>query len=569
LFPLAQLVRVAGEGGPSGIVHALGAPGAPRAIAHTLEVAIAVTIIAVCAGAALALAVERRDARTRNKLRVLLATPLVVPEFVLGFAWSQAYGRGGLGDHVAGFALPGLFGPIGIVLVLSAHSIPLAYLATTAGLAARVDPDQERAARMSGAGRCTTLWTVTLPLLRTALLAAAVLVFVSAVGSFAVPQVLGAPAGFNTMSTLVYRNLAVSADPTAFVDLTVLALAMAVLVLLVVGAADLWLGSRQSGVRLGGTGGAMAATRSPGRSALNYAVYVFVIVTVAVPLLAVALTSLTRGVGLPPTPDNLTSAHFSAAFAGPTAQALLRTALLAIATALLAPLLGMLVAWTNRTGRDQADRRRGRWRGLLATMVALGFAVPGSALAVGVMIGYGRWIGGSAAILIAYLGKFWVLGHRPVQAGLDRIPPDTTRAARVSGAGPATATRTILLPPLRPALLTAAALAFLIATHELTMSSILYGPGSETFAVVVLNYRDLGDVGATSALAVILTAPVLLAAALALAFTRRETPARSGAQMRLPGGKTSSRTLPGRAALDDVTAPGSAWWSRIGRGARR
>jgi len=48
------------------------------------------------------------------------------------------------------------------------------------------------------------------------------------------------------------------------------------------------------------------------------------------------------------------------------------------------------------------------------------------------------------------------------------------------------------------------------------MSSILYGPGSQTLAVVVLNQRELGNIGTTSALAVVLTVPVCLAAAVLL-----------------------------------------------------
>ncbi len=72
--------------------------------------------------------------------------------------------------------------------------------------------------------------------------------------------------------------------------------------------------------------------------------------------------------------------------------------------------------------------------------------------------------------------------------------------------------------------MTAAALAFLFATHELTMSTILYGPGSETFAVVILNQQDLGDTGATAALAVVLTLPAVVFAAGLLAASRSRRP---------------------------------------------
>jgi iron(III) transport system permease protein len=198
-------------------------------------------------------------------------------------------------------------------------------------------------------------------------------------------------------------------------------------------------------------------------------------------------------------------------FSGGGGVALLRSAGLALAAAIGAPLLGGAVA----------GLARGRWRGPLGTVITLAYAIPGSALAVGIIIGYGRWLDGSVTIIaLAYVAKFWVFGHRPVQAALDRLPPGLTRAARLSGAGPATAVRTVLLPPLTVAVSTAAGLVFVLAFHELTMSTILYGPGTETFAVVIMNSQDLGGVGATAALAVVLTAPVVLVAC-AAAFAPR------------------------------------------------
>jgi iron(III) transport system permease protein len=48
--------------------------------------------------------------------------------------------------------------------------------------------------------------------------------------------------------------------------------------------------------------------------------------------------------------------------------------------------------------------------------------------------------------------------------------------------------------------------------HEVTMSSLLYGPGSATLAVVVLNLQQLGSNGLTAALALVLTLIVAVAA---------------------------------------------------------
>ena len=61
---------------------------------------------------------------------------------------------------------------------------------------------------------------------------------------------------------------------------------------------------------------------------------------------------------------------------------------------------------------------------------------------------------------------------------------------------------------------------FLFAVHELTISSLLYGPGTATLAVVILNQQQLGNVAATSALSVLLTL-LIAAAGLLLLGVRR------------------------------------------------
>jgi iron(III) transport system permease protein len=507
--PLVSLARIAAGDGLAGIGRALSAPQARLAIVHTVAVAAAVTVLAVAAGTALALAIERRPGRFRRRL--LVAGPLVIPEFVLGFAWSQAYGPAGLSAKLVHLTMPGLFGPAGIIAVLTVYGLPLAYLAVTAGLAARADPALERAARSAGASGWTVLRTVTLPLLRIPLLAAAALVFVTAAGSFAVPEVLGTPAGFATMPTLVYDDLALSAAPAAFTELTVLALALVVLVLLALGPLDLWLARLRPTARPESPP-ASSAGSTAGDRVVTVIVWAYAVAAAGIPMLTLILTALTRGPGLPPVPANWTLANFAAGFAGGAGVALLRSLGLALAAAILAPLLGGAVA----------GLARGRWRGPLATGVTLAYAIPGSALAVGLIIGYGRWLDGSVTIIgIAYVAKFWAFGHRPVQAALDRLPPGLTRAARLSGARAGTAVRTVVLPPLTVAVITAAGLVFILAFHELTMSTILYGPGTETFAVVIMNTQDLGGVGATAALAVVLTIPVVAVAALAAALARR------------------------------------------------
>jgi iron(III) transport system permease protein len=164
-------------------------------------------------------------------------------------------------------------------------------------------------------------------------------------------------------------------------------------------------------------------------------------------------------------------------------------------------------------GAAVAGLERGYGGRVIATLVTATLVLPGSTLAVALLISYGPWLADTLIlILLAYLAKLWAFGHRPLSGALDRLPPAEQQAARASGAAAITAVRTVTLRPLAPALLAAWLIVCVTAMHEVTMSSLLYGPGTETLAVVVLNSADLGQVQNTAALAVLVTLVVLVPA---------------------------------------------------------
>lgn len=492
LLPLVVMVfTVTDEGGAQ--PELLTAPGLVLAVRNTMLLALTVTAVAVPVGMILALALRRTDLPGRSFWQVAVLLPVLVPDFVLGYSWLRAYGRAGFTDDVAGLSWPGVQGPSGVAAVLVVNAVPLVYLVGTVGLAARAEPAAERAARACGATAVTVVRTITLPLLRPVVAAAAVLVFALTLGAFAIPQVMGTPAGFSTVTTRIYANLARSSDPAAFVEAVALALLLVFLAVLVVAPADWVLSSRLRVRRVATTDpGWVTGSRRTGRW-IAVGLGSYLLFSSGLPLLALLTSSLARAVGLPPTPANWTLDNFRAVLTVPTGEALGRSLLLGGLAATVLLLLGGGVAALERT----------RWGRGLATVVTLGIVLPGSTLAVGLLITYGRWLGGTATlILIAYLAKLWAFAHRPISGALDRLPPDELAAARVSGAPMPTAIRTVLLRPLTPALLAAWLVCFLTALHEVTMSSLLYGPGTETLAVVVLNSQELGQVNLTSALSV-------------------------------------------------------------------
>ena len=506
-YPLGRLAGTLGDLGPDAIGRALAGAGG-RAVLTSLGLGVVVAALAVTLGTVAALIGERATSRGRWLVRGAMVGQLFVPPFVSALGWAAAYGPRGLTDRAVGLELPALYGPVGLIAVLTTEAVPLTYLIVAATLAGRDEADLERAARASGATALDALRSITLPLLRRPLLGAGILAFVMTLNAFGVPAVLGIPGGVTTMTTRLYQDLTFSADPASFDRAVVLAMVLVAIAFATVAAADRVLG-RHGQARTAVTSRSAAV---PGRwSGPGVGVVLAgIVLTAVVPFVALGLVALTRAVGLPPTPDNWTLANFGAVLDPRGLGALARSIGLAVAAATIVTILGGVVV--------AVGRRAGR---ILGGVVAIGFAVPGSTLALAVLIGYGGALRDTLAIiLLVYLAKFWALGHRPLAASVERLPVDLVRAARASGAGPADVLRTVVLPLLRPSVAAAWLIVFLFGVHEVTMSALLYGPGSDTLAVVTLNVQQLGDPTVTAALAVVLTGLVLVAAIPAILLRR-------------------------------------------------
>ena len=486
-------------------------PGFGTAVAHSLELSAAVTALAVPIGVAIALALRDPGLPGRAFWRAAVLVPQLIPDFVLGYSWLRAYARGGLTSELFEFVWTGVQG--------SVSGGDCRGLSRAAGLSdhhgwPRDQGGADHRARRPCLGRDGRhrAGTITLPLLAPAIATSAVVVFVLTLGTFAVPQVIGTPAGFSTITTRIYADLTYSSDPQSFVDATTLAVLLVILTLVVVGPADVLLGIRLQLRRTSTADPDWPSGGRLGRRLKPLGLAMYLIATCGLPLLALVSAAITRAVGVPSTPANWTWDNFRAVLTPRTGQALGRSLLLSLSAASILLILGLITAALGRT-------RPGRG---ISVLITLTLVLPGSTVAIGMLLGYGRWLADTVAIiLLAYLAKLWALAHRPISAGVDRLPPAGVRAARASGATLSTGLGTVALPLIRPALITAWALCFLTALHEVTMSSLLYGPRSETLAVVVLNSADLGRIGVTAALSVLVTLVVMLPAAALWALSGR------------------------------------------------
>jgi thiamine transport system permease protein len=191
--------------------------GLPGVAWFTLWQAAASTLLTLVVALPAAFVFARYEFPGKRALRALFTVPFVLPTVVVGTAFLALVGpRGVLGVRLDGT----------IWAILAAHVFfnVAVVLRTVGGLWAHLDPHLEEAARLLGASRWRAFATVTLPLLRPALAAAASLVFLFSFTSFGTVLLLGGP-GLATLEVEIYRHT------TALFDLplaAVLALAQMV-----------------------------------------------------------------------------------------------------------------------------------------------------------------------------------------------------------------------------------------------------------------------------------------------------------------------------------------------------
>ncbi|WP_245985979.1 ABC transporter permease [Azospirillum thermophilum] len=138
---------------------------------------------------------------------------------------------------------------------------------------------------------------------------------------------------------------------------------------------------------------------------------------------------------------------------------------------------------------------RSRMAAQAVKLASLGYATPGTVIAVGILIVMGaanQWLGLSAGallggtilgILYGYLIRFFVVAYGPLEAGFAKISPNLEGAARSLGHSPLQVLRRVHLPLLRPSLLSAAMLVFVDVAKELPATMILRPFNFDTLAI--------------------------------------------------------------------------------------
>jgi iron(III) transport system permease protein len=515
LIGALPLLRLLAEG-VAGPGATLGEPAIWRAALRSAAVATGAAVLAAAIGAALAWALLLRGpVPARRSLLFCAVLPVLVPPQILALGWIQTAGPASPLLLALDLAPPlgttnPVYSPAGMMLLLGVQGAPLVLLTLAASLR-RLPGEAVLAARGLGAGAGAALRSIVWPLLAPALAAGAGLAYVAALGNFGVGALIGIPARYIVLTVVIWQKLSTGGA-------SALAEAAAISLLLAAMAAPA-LALQGWAARAAPLAGRLPFAPIPlrhGRREAALLVIAYLSTVVVVPLLALMATALVPAAGVEISAATVTLANFAAALSAGshTARAVGNSLALSLGAAAILALAVLPVALSLR----RPEVRLG------STAADLPYALPGTCTAVAAILvvlsvpGGMSLYGSLAVILLAYLTRFQALALRPVAAAAARLDPLLDHAARGLGARTLRRVVSIHAPPLAPALAAGAILVALTAINEVTVSVLLYGPGTQTLGVLVFTLQESGQstqAAAVSCLALGLMAALMAAATLA------------------------------------------------------
>lgn len=436
--------------------------------------------------------------RGKDTLRTISTLPFVLPTVVVANAFSALLGSQGLLNSwlVTFFNLetPPIQLEQSIWLILLAHvfynySVALRIISA---YWQGIGDDVIEAARMLGANPRRIFWTVTLPLLRPAIAAAAVLVFIFTFTSFGVILILGGP-GFATLEVEIYRQA---------VNLFNLPVAAALSLLQIVFTFGLmWVYTRTQTQIAGGRNIRKRAKpvqtlRDRILVSANLAV---MIILLAAPLLALVTRSFTGQNGV-------TFAFYRQLFINergsifyvPPISAVRNSVGFAMAAMVLAVILGLISAYLIAGQRTGGGSGLHRLKSLLDPLFMLPLATSAVTLGFGYIIALDEpplnLRDSLAMIPIAHTLVAIPFVIRAVLPAIRNVDQSLREAAAMLGADPQRVWRTIDWPLIRRALVVGAVFAFTISMGEFGATLFLNRPNTPTMPTAI--YRFLGQPGA-------------------------------------------------------------------------
>ena len=464
LVPLLGIgTELLSEGAIARLGSTLGQARTWTLLMRSVSLALVVTACALLFGVPMGVMLGRSDMPRRKAALLLHVFPVFLPPFLLALGWFHLLGRQGLAGSDWTAAL--LFGPVGVVLVLTFAFMPVVTALTALGLQG-IDPSLEEAALVASRP-FRTVTQILLPLAWRSIALSGIVVFALALSEIGVPMFLRV----RTYPAAVFSRLGgIEYAPGEAVAL--------VLPLLLIGLVLVAIDRRFVGSRTAFALGLRSREVAPlrlGRARLAVSAAVWLLAFVSM-LPLVALLSRAGATGL--------------SDAGGWIRSSLTTSLLSgAAAASVIVLTGVIV------GHALARMRWGA--AALDTLALLAFMTPASVLGVGLITVWNRpatqvVYSTVAIVVLGFVARYAVLGVRTLAAVFARSSPHYEEAAACAGSRYTRRMFRIVVPMHARAIAATWLLALVFCLRDLDTVVVFYPPGLEPLTVRIFTLEANG-----------------------------------------------------------------------------
>lgn len=511
-LPVVAVFFIAASGGDDIWGHIL-AYVLPRATETTLYLLVLTGMATAVFGVLTAWLVTGFDFPGRRLVSPALVLPLAIPSYLAAYAFGeffdftgpiQTWYRQVFGYQSArDYWFPQIRSLGGAVLILSSVLYPYVYLACRSifAMQGRTAAD---VARTLGAGPYRVFFRVQLPMARPAVIIGLTLVMMEVLNDIGAVEFLGV----NTMTFAVYSTWLNRGSLTGAAQIASAMLFLIAILILIERAAR-----RRQRFTDNRT---ISAAGDATRHRLSGVKAFLAMLVCALPVLS--------GFALPV----LVLGRFALArlemFTDPRlVDALVNSLSVSAATAFFAVVLGFMLAYATRAERSGLAVAAGR-------AASLGYGLPGTVLAIGVLVPFaaidngvdgflreqfgistGLVLSGTGfAIVYACTVRFMVMAEGTLDAGMQKLSPHLDMAARTLGRNRRQTVWSVLLPNMRPALLTAALLVFIETMKELSATILLRPFSFNTLATLVYEDASRAKIEDSSVAAIIIIAAGLI-----------------------------------------------------------
>ncbi len=479
----------------------------PVSLSNTIALLLGVGILTTLIGCGSAWLTTAYRFPTRNLVSWSLLLPLAVPTYIVAFAYLdvlhplgpiQTALRSLLGyASPREFRLPDLRSMAGAIFLLGLVLYPYVYLSVRVMFMTQAASLVE-AARTLGYSRREAFWRIIIPLARPALAVGVTLALLETLNDIGASEFLG----IQTLTISIYTTWITRSNLHGAAQIALVMLAMVTLLIYLerhVRRHQRYALTQRvrpiQPIRLTGFRAGIAMVLG----------WLPIVAGFIVPFCFLVNESIKRLSSLQDVSADLIRATWN-------------TVTVSLAATAITLLLGLIIAWSARNAKTGIARA-------LVRCCSLGYAIPGTVLAIGLLISY-SWIdglisslmsvlteiparlyimGSTAGIICAYTLRFLAISVGSVESGLTRISPSLEHASRSLGHSAFQTFRRIHLPLLRPALGAAAMLIFVDAMKELSATLLLRPLNFETLSTWLYAEAARGtyDEGAIAALIIV------------------------------------------------------------------